>query len=59
MVTPLDPKQIVSFEELLMSQVIQQEALTRLLVDKGIFTEEEFLEMVKAVDKEMRRERSN
>ena len=34
------------FEELLMSQVVQQEALTRLLVEKGIFTEEEFLEMV-------------
>ena len=25
MATPLDPKQIVSFEELLMSQVVQQE----------------------------------
>jgi hypothetical protein len=37
MATALDPKQIVSFEELLMSQVIQQEALTRLLVEKGIF----------------------
>ena len=24
----LDPKQVVSFEELLMSQVVQQEALT-------------------------------
>jgi hypothetical protein len=31
----------VSFGELLMSQVIQQEALTRLLVEKGIFTKEE------------------
>lgn len=37
MAIPLGPKQIVSFEELLMSQVIQQEALTRLLVEKGIF----------------------
>ena len=36
MVTPITPKQIVSFKELLMSQVIQQEALTRLLVEKGI-----------------------
>ena len=41
-----DPKQIVSFEELLMSQVVQQEALPRLLVEKGIITKEEFLEMV-------------
>ena len=55
MAIPLDPKQIVSFEELLMSQVIQQEALTRLLVEKGIFTKEEFLEMVKAVNEEMKR----
>jgi len=41
---------VVSFEELLMSQVVQQEALTRLLVEKGILTTEEFLEMVKIVD---------
>jgi hypothetical protein len=38
----LDLKQIVSYEELLMSQVVQQEALTRLLVKKRIFTKEEF-----------------
>jgi hypothetical protein len=54
MATPLDPKQIVSFEELLMSQVVQQEALTRLLVEKGIFSKEEFLEMVRVVDSEMK-----
>jgi hypothetical protein len=35
MATPLDPKQLVSFEELLMSQVVQQEALIRLFVEKG------------------------
>ena len=51
----LDPKQIVSFEELLMSQVVQQEALTRLLVEKRIFTKDEFLEMVRIVDLEMKR----
>jgi len=38
-----------------MSQVVQQEALTQLLVEKGIFTKEEFLEMVKVVNKEMNR----
>jgi len=47
----LDHKQIVSFEEPLMSQVIQQEALTRLLIEKGVFTKQEFLEMVKEVDR--------
>jgi hypothetical protein len=40
-----------------MSQVVQQEVLTRLLVEKGIFTNEEFLEMVKVVDREMNRKR--
>jgi hypothetical protein len=53
----LDPKQVVSFEEILMSQVVQQEALTRLLIEKGIFTKEEFLEMVRVVNQEMRRDR--
>jgi hypothetical protein len=38
MTISIDSKQIVSFEELLMSQVVQQEALTRLLVENGIFT---------------------
>jgi len=56
MATPLDLKQVVSFEKLLKSQVIQQEALTRLLVEKGIFTEEEFLGMVSVVNKEVKKE---
>jgi hypothetical protein len=56
MATGLEQKQLVSFEELLISQVVQQEALTGLLVEKGIFIKEEFLEMVRVVDKEMRRE---
>jgi hypothetical protein len=55
MAIPLDPKQVVFFEEPLMSQVVQQEALTRLLIEKGIFTKEEFLEMVKLVNSEMKR----
>jgi len=57
MAIPIDHKQLVSFEELLMSQVIQQEALTRLLIMKGIFTKEEFLGMVEVVDREMKRDR--
>jgi len=57
MAIPLDPKQIVSFEELLTSQVVQREAITRLLLKKGIFTKEEFLEMVKVVNKEMNKAR--
>ena len=55
MAIPIDKNQVVSFEELLMSQVVQQEALTRLLIEKGIFTKEEFLEMVRMVDRERKK----
>jgi hypothetical protein len=40
-----------------MSQVVQQKAFTRLFMEKGIFTKEELLEMVKVVDWEMKREK--
>jgi hypothetical protein len=50
MAIALDPKQVVVFEELLISQMVQQEALTRLLLEKGIFTKEKFGEMVKVGD---------
>jgi len=57
MAISLEAKQVVSFEELLMSQVVQQEALTRLLIEKGIFTKEAFLGMVKTVNLEMKKKR--
>jgi len=37
-------------KELLIFQVVQQGTLTRYLVEKGIFTKEEFLEMVEVVN---------
>jgi hypothetical protein len=53
MAIALDPKQIVLNDELLISQVISQEAIIRLLVEKGIFTKEEFLKMVEVVNLEI------
>jgi len=47
-------KRTVSFEDLFVLQVVPQEALTRLLMEKGIFSKEEFLEMVKLVNREMK-----
>ena len=38
-----------------MSQVVSQDALIRLLIEKGLFTKEEFLEMVKQVDHERKK----
>ncbi len=43
----LDPKETVSLEELLMSIVMEQEALINLLEEKGIIKKVEVLEGVK------------
>ena len=45
----LDLKEIVSFDELLMSEVIQSEALINLLDRKGIISKTELLEEMKKV----------
>ena len=47
--------QAVSSEEPLMSQLLKQEALTRLLMEKGMFTKEEFLDMLRVIDKERKK----
>ncbi len=47
MAEKLDPRETVSAEELLMSNVIEQEALINLLVAKGIIKKAELLEEMK------------
>ena len=49
MAEKLDPKEIVSFKELLMSEVIQSEAIINLLVKKGIISKQELLDEMKKV----------
>ncbi len=53
MATGLDPNLAVNSGELLISQVVTQEAMDRLLVAKGIFTKDEFLETVGKVNLDM------
>ncbi len=53
MAEKLDPRQVVTFEELLMTVLYEQEALRRVLVQKGLLTNEEVLEEVKAVRREL------
>jgi len=48
----LDPKEIVTFEELLMSNIYTQEALVNLLDKKGIIDKKELLEEIKRLKKE-------
>ena len=49
MANQFDPKELVSFKELLMSEVIQSEALINLLDQKGISSKRELLEEMKRV----------
>ena len=47
-------REAVTFEELLRSCVYEQEALRRVLVRKGILSDQEVLEEIKAVRRELR-----
>jgi len=51
----VDPKTMVSPNELIVSRVVSSEATVRLLVKKGIIAKEEFIEMVEEVNLEMAR----
>lgn len=42
MAEKLDDKELVTFKEMIMTNSIQVDALAQLLIEKGIFTEEEF-----------------
>ena len=50
----LDAKKIVGFEKLLVSTTIQLEAITRLLLQKGMIEEEELMEMMNQIQSEYR-----
>jgi hypothetical protein len=53
MAKKLDPRQVVTFEELLRAMMFEQEATRRVLVRKGMLTSEEVLEETQAVRREM------
>ena len=52
MAKKLDKKEIATFEDLLMVNVIQLDTVTQLLVEKGIFTQEEFFTKLRKVQYE-------
>jgi hypothetical protein len=58
MAKELDPKEIVDIKELLMSEVIQSEALINLLDKKGIISKQELLEEMKRVQAKMIKSKS-
>jgi len=53
MAEKLDPKQVATFEKLVWTMLLEQEATRRLLVRKGVLTDEEVQEEIKVVRREM------
>ena len=49
MAQKLDQSETVTFKELLMSNCIQVDAVAQLLIEKGVFTEQEFYGKLKEV----------
>lgn len=49
MVKKLDESETVSFQELLMANTVQVDALAQILIEKGLFTEQEFYKKLKDV----------
>ena len=58
MAEKLDPRQVVTFEELVRAMMFETEATRRVLVRKGLLTNEEVLEKIKAVWREFKGKRN-
>ena len=52
MAEQLDQDELVSFRELLISNTIQLDVVSRVLIEKGIITDEEFFDKLKQVQME-------
>jgi hypothetical protein len=55
----ISSKKLEGLEKLLVSNTIQLEAVTRLLLDKGILKEDELVAMMKTVQAEYQRNMKN
>ena len=52
MAKSLDPRETVSFKELLLANMIEIQALAQLLMEKGVITEQEYYAKLKQVQAE-------
>ena len=59
MAEKLDSKELVSFEELLRANSIQVDALSQLLIEKGIISEQELFTKLKLVQQEWESKRGS
>jgi hypothetical protein len=54
----LDDRELVSFKEMLMTNSIQVDALSKLLIEKGVISEQEFFTKLKMVQMEYESKRA-
>lgn len=52
-----NPNEMINIEQLLVSNTLQLDAVTQLLIEKGIFTRQEFFDMLKRVQAEYQSEK--
>ena len=55
----LNPQQTFDFKELLISEMIEIDTITQLLIEKGIITRNEYLSKLKEVKQEYEKRRRN
>ena len=53
MAKKLDPKEVVTTEELARSNIFQIESILRIFVKRGIITKQEYIDEMKELKKEM------
>jgi hypothetical protein len=58
MATQLDPNELASFKELLMANSIELDGAVQLLIEKGLFTEQEFFTKMKQVQAQYQAKRN-
>jgi len=59
MADPLDPKDLVSFKELLLANSIQVDALVQLLVEEGLISEQRYFQKLKEVQAQYEKRKSH
>lgn len=59
MAEKLDPKETVSYKELLIMAMIETQTITQLLIEKDIITKEEYFAKLKEVQKQYEERQKN
>jgi beta-N-acetylglucosaminidase len=59
MAEKLDEKELVSFEELLRANTIQVDTVTQLLIEKGVFSEQDFFTKLKQAQNDYESKRAS